>query len=116
MGNRRHLFLVLTLSVVAVSLPCRCRVNLYKLRKTLRNTSLFLFRNGKIRTHQRHRHSVVVTDFVEPDGFETVGFFKTETVGTGGTEGYAEAFTGEGNCRIEIYAIDKINCNLRFEI
>ena len=40
----------------------------------------------KIGSHEGHGHTVVVAHFVEPDGFETVGFFVTEAFGADGLE------------------------------
>ena len=62
-----------------------------------------------VRTDQCHRHTVVVTDFVKTDGFETVGLLETETVGAGGKELYSEAFTGKSDGGIEIRTVRKVD-------
>ena len=83
--------------------------NLYELRVAFGDAGLFGFSDRKICGEEGHRHSVVVADFVESDGFYAVGFFVAETVGAGGKELYSEAFTGKSDGGIEIRTVRKVD-------
>jgi hypothetical protein len=58
--------------------------NLYELRVAFGDAGLFGFSDRKICGKEGHRHAVVASDFVKPDGLYAVGFLVAETVGAGG--------------------------------
>ena len=97
MGNQRSSYIGFDrrLTVVRPSFDRRySTVNFGELGIAFGDAGLFGFSDRKICGKEGHRHSVVVADFMESDGFYAVGFLVAETVGTGGLESYSEAFAG----------------------